>query len=356
MLAACTPGAAVTPSTPSPAAMPTFTTAPTATRPVIGAADEYAFAQNARLGRGVNFGNALEAPVEGEWGMVIEEAFFDLVKQAGFNSLRVPTRWTSHAAMQAPYTIEPEFFERVDWVIAQALKRDLVVVLNLHHFDGDIYEAPSEHKARFLAIWKQISEHYADQPEEVYFELFNEPYGTLSLTGAWNTMAAEAIQIVRNTNPKRMIVVGPGQWNSYRELYGLQLPESDRNLIVTFHYYEPFHFTHQGAEWSEGSEAWMGTTWTGTKTEMFEVERAFDQVRKWADLARRPIYMGEFGAYSKADLASRERWTAYVARAAEQHEFSWAYWEFGAGFGVYDREKQAWNEEILNALIPTPGR
>ena len=354
ILTGCTAGgsAALT-STAPPAPLLTFTTAPTVASVPVSAADEFAFAQNERLGRGVNFGNALEAPTEGEWGMVIEAPFFDLVKQAGFNAVRVPTRWTAHAGMEPPYAVDPAFFERVDWVVAQALERDLVVVLNLHHFDGDIYEAPSQHKERFLAIWKQISEHYADQPDGLYFELFNEPYGSFSTTSAWNTMAAEAVQIVRNTNPKRIIIVGPGQWNSYRELYGLQLPENDRNLIVTFHYYEPFHFTHQGAEWAEGSEAWMGTTWTATKTEMFEVERAFAQVRKWADTARRPIFMGEFGAYSKADLESRARWTDFVAREAEKQGFSWAYWEFGAGFGVYDREKQAWNEEIRKALIPS---
>jgi endoglucanase len=63
--------------------------------------------------------------------------------------------------------------------------------------------------------------------------------------------------------------------------------------------------------------------------------------------------MGEFGAYSKADMASREKWTTYVAREAERRQFSWAYWEFGAGFGVYDRAKKAFVPEIKRALIPT---
>jgi endoglucanase len=357
VLAACTNGITTVAAPPASSATPlplaTFTAAPTATRPAIAEVDRYAFEQNERLGRGVNFGNALEAPVEGEWGMVIEERFFDLVKEAGFSSLRIPTRWTSHAGLEAPYTIDPAFFERVDWVVAQGLKRELAVVLNLHHFDGDIYESPSDHKARFLAIWKQISEHYADQPDGLFFELFNEPYGTLSTTSAWNQMAAEAIAIIRNTNPQRIIVVGPGQWNSYRELYGLQLPEADRRLIVTFHYYEPFEFTHQGAEWVENSDPWLGRTW-GTEQDQRAVQDAFAQVRKWADFTRRPIYLGEFGAYSKADLESRVKWTAFVAREAEKQGFSWAYWEFGAGFGVYDREKQAWNEGIFGALVQKP--
>lgn len=351
-LAACAPAATEPPATATPAPLPTFTTAPTATRAPILPEDEYAFAQNKRLGRGVNLGNALEAPSEGEWGMVIEEEFFDLIKQAGFDSVRVPTNWTSRAGLEPPYTIDPAFFERVDWVIEQGLKRDLAVVLNLHHFGGDIYERPSEHKDRFLAIWKQISERYAGQPDGLYFELFNEPYGTMSTTNAWNEMAAEAIAIIRNTNPTRMVVVGPGNYNNYTQLALLSLPETDRNLIVTFHYYEPFMFTHQGAEWASGSEAWLGNKWEGTKTELFVVRQAFDSVVAWADRNHRPIYLGEFGAYSKADLESRARWTATVAREAEARGFSWAYWEFGAGFGVYDRERKDWNTEILEALIP----
>ena len=64
------------------------------------------------------------------------------------------------------------------------------------------------------------------------------------------------------------------------------------------------------------------------------------------------LLLGEFGAYNKADLASRTRWTAFVARSAEERAISWAYWEFGAGFGVYDRSRNAWHEEILRALVP----
>ena len=105
VLAGCSPAVVtqVAPTVaeqPTAATLPTLTVAPTATTPVVGEADMAAFEQNRRLGRGVNFGNALEAPVEGEWGMVIEEGYFDLVKQAGLNSLRIPTRWTSHVGSE----------------------------------------------------------------------------------------------------------------------------------------------------------------------------------------------------------------------------------------------------------------
>jgi endoglucanase len=64
------------------------------------------------------------------------------------------------------------------------------------------------------------------------------------------------------------------------------------------------------------------------------------------------VLLGEFGAYSTAEMASRFRWTNFVRQSAEQHGFAWAYWEFVAGFGVYDPIKLQWRHGLLNALIP----
>jgi endoglucanase len=331
-------GQPVTAITPSPTARPT------------SPADVYAFAQNQRLGRGVNLGNALEAPSEGEWGMVLQEEYFNLIKEAGFDSVRVPIKWSGHAQAEAPYTIDSAFFERIDWVIDQALKNELVVVINIHHYD-EIMENPVWHKDRFVAIWRQISERYQDYPDGLFFELLNEPFGTLANT-VWNDFAKEAITVIRKTNPQRIIIVGPGNWNSIDMLPLLDLPPQDRGLIVTVHYYLPFQFTHQGAEWVADSEPWLGTTWEGTEAQKALLERDLDRAARWSSEQSRPVFLGEFGAYSKADMDSRQRWTAFLARSAEQRGFSWAYWEFGAGFGVYDREAQAWVEPIRRALLP----
>jgi endoglucanase len=130
------------------------------------------------------------------------------------------------------------------------------------------------------------------------------------------------------------------------------LPEDDKHIIVTFHYYQPFQFTHQGAEWVQDSGPWLGTEWKGASNERASVDFDPDVAAKWGKQNDRPIFLGEFGAYSKADIESRHHWTSYIARAAEKRNISWAYWEFGAGFGVYDRTKQAWNTQILTALIP----
>lgn len=308
------------------------------------------FEINARLGRGINLGNALEAPVEGEWGVVLREEYFDLIAEAGFDSVRIPIRWSAHAANTAPYTISPTFFARVDWAVEQALARGLLVVIDMHHY-VELMEQPVEHRERFLALWEQIAAHYQGYPPELLFELLNEPSGRLT-PYVWNPLLEEAIHVIRETNPQRILVVGPAYWNSVGALRDLELPPEDENLIVTFHYYEPFQFTHQGAEWVLGSEAWLGTDWRGAPVERRAIERDLDAAAAWAVENGRPLYMGEFGAYSRADIESRVLWTAFVAREAEERGMSWAYWEFCAGFGVYDPSGGVWNEPILEALIP----
>lgn len=342
------PATDVPTTTPVPSPTPLDTSTPTALP--MAEIDRHAYEQATRLGRGVNLGNALEAPKEGEWGVVLEEGYFELIKQAGFDSVRVPIRWNAHAQAEAPYQIDPEFFERVDWVVEQSVSRGLAVILNIHHYT-ELFDEPRLEKDRFLAIWDQIARHYQYSPDSVYFEILNEPNGTLG-TIYWNEYATAAIQTIRQSNPQRTLVVGPSNWNSLWSLAELVLPQDDRNLIATFHYYDPFTFTHQGAEWVGGSEIWLGTKWSGNSVEMDALRNALDLATRWSVKNRRPLFLGEFGAYSKADDQSRHLWTQAVAREAEQRGISWAYWEFCAGFGVYDPQAQAWNEPILSALIP----
>ncbi|HEU4751662.1 MAG TPA: glycoside hydrolase family 5 protein [Armatimonadota bacterium] len=312
-------------------------------------ADDDASAINRMLGRGINFGNALEAPREGEWGVTLKEEYFDAVRKAGFNSVRIPIKWSGHAAREAPYTIDPAFFRRIDWAVDQALARGLLPVINVHHYD-ELYPDPDAHQARFLALWRQIAEHYRARPDRLVFEALNEPNGKLD-NDRWNRMIPEVLAAIRQTNPRRAVIVGPSNWNGIRDLPRLRLPEDDRHLIATFHYYLPFHFTHQGAEWAKGSEKWLGTTWTATPEQLRVLREDFDVASRWAAEQRRPLYLGEFGAYQRADMPSRARWTSAVAREAEKRGFSWAYWEFGAGFGAYDRSAGTWKEPLRAALL-----
>lgn len=301
-----------------------------------------------KLGRGVNFGNTLESPTEGEWGLTLKAEYFQAIKRAGFDSVRVPVKWSAHSAETPPYAVDSKFFERIDWVLDEAQKNTLNVVLNIHHFDG-MDADPDKFEPKLQALWKQIAERYRDRPASVYFELLNEPHDKLT-DERWNRAIGPLLKVIRASNPTRPVIIGPGNWNGFRELPKLVLPEGDRNLIATFHYYEPFEFTHQGAEWAKGSEKWLGRKWAASGKDLEAVRSAFDSVKAWADKHDRPIFLGEFGAYSKADIDSRCAWTRTIAAEAKRRGFTTSYWEFGAGFGVYDPSKNEWREPLLEAL------
>lgn len=303
------------------------------------------------LGRGVNLGNCFEAPKPGEWGVTYQPEFPRLIKAAGFDHIRIPSKWSAHAGNEPPYTIAPEYFALLDQAVDQSLAAGLKVVLNIHHFD-ELDRDPESSRPKLLALWKQLAEHYRDRSQDLYFELNNEPHDKLT-TAAWNAMLPAILKEVRATNPDRFVIIGPGMWNNVNELARLELPADDRRLIATFHYYEPFHFTHQGAEWAEGSDQWLGQTWTATPEQLKRLRDDFDKASRWAKDQSRPIYLGEFGAYQKAPLDSRVTWTNAIAREAEARGFAAAYWEFAAGFGVYDRQTKDWRAPLLKALIPT---
>jgi endoglucanase len=311
------------------------------------------FKMNQMLGRGVNFGNAFDAPNEGEWGVVLQEEYFQVAKDAGFSSIRLPVRWSAHAMTEKPYTINPEFMKRVEWAVNCAISRNLPVMLNFHHY-GELYANPAAEKERSLALWKQVAEHFKDYPDILIFELMNEPQKELR-AGPWNEQLKAALAVVRQSNPNRTIVIGSAHYNIIHYLPLLDIPKDDHNIIVTVHDYFPLTFTHQGAAWvsSCDSNEWMGTKWTGAEDEKQEIIRDLDFAADWGKKNNRPMNLGEFGAYEKADMDSRARWTKFMADAAIERGFSFHYWEFcAAEFGLYDQNAKTFRKPLLEAVLP----
>jgi len=307
------------------------------------------FAQNKRLARGVNifgYDPGWSAPDKRR----MQGEHFRLIRQAGFSHVRIPLHPFEHMAeANEGYRVEAAWFAMLDWALEQALANDLMAILDCHEFHS-MARDPEGLKPKWLAFWRQIAARYAGAPDTVLFELLNEPNGTLT-PKLWNGFLAEALALVRQTNPKRTIVIGPGQWNQIAKLDELVLPESDRSIVVTVHYYEPFEFTHQGASWA-GREHDLGHQWQATESERRPIERDFLTAQGWAKQHERPILLGEFGAYDRADMNSRVRWTSFVARLAESHGWSWAYWQFDSDFVVYDIDASKWVEPIRDALVP----
>jgi endoglucanase len=274
---------------------------------------------------------------------------FAEIHRAGFDFVRVNLQAFSH--MDARNRLDPKWLAKLDDVVREAQKAGLGVILDEHDFNP-CSEDLDVCRTKLSAFWQQVAPRYANAPRSVAFELLNEPHDKLN-GEPWNVLFAQVLGIVRQTNPTRIVVVGPTHWNSLADLPVLKLP-ADPNLLVTFHYYEPFHFTHQGATWAgEEVKKLHGITW-GSASDRAAMRGDFDKVSAWSAANHRPILLGEFGAYDKSGTPLDLR-VAYINAArseAERHRFGWAYWQFEGDFVVWDMANQRWIEPILKALLP----
>jgi endoglucanase len=330
-----------------------------------------------RLQKGINLGDALEAPSEGEWGVVLDEANFSRASSKGFDHVRLPVRFSGHAKSEPPYTIDDDFFRRVDWAVTEALSHGLAIVIDQHNYDA-LMDNPEAHRGRFVALWRQIAERYRDAPRAVCFELLNEPHGNLTAQ-EWNSILKETLGVVRKTNPSRTVVVEGVDWGSAKNLKDTLAVPDDPNLVGSFHMYQPILFTHQGAPWMPAEFQTKGVRFPGPPASPVTPATSVTWVRDWfarynrepaatnpsgsttidgeiamakafADSRHLPVYMGEFGAIDNADMASRVAWIRATRAAAERQGFGWAYWDDGGSFAAYDRKKGAWIPELEDAL------
>lgn len=274
---------------------------------------------------------------------------FAEIHKAGFDFVRLVLQAFSH--MDKQNRLDPKWLAKLDEAVTQAQKAGLGVIIDEHDFNP-CSEDLKVCQTKLTAFWQQVAPRFANAPGNVAFELLNEPHDKLN-GEPWNALFAQELSIVRQSNPTRIVVVGPTHWNSLADLPLLKLP-ADPNLLVTFHYYDPFHFTHQGATWvGPEIQKLHGVTW-GSEKDRSALASDFDKVSAWAAANHRPILLGEFGAYDKSGtpMELRAAYTQGVRSEAERHGFGWAYWQFEGDFVVWDMRNQRWVEPILRALIP----
>jgi endoglucanase len=307
---------------------------------------------NKKLGKGINMGNMFEAsPLETSWGNPFQNDYFERISKLGFNSVRIPVRWDmpDRALQTSPYTVNPVFLARIKTIVDNAIANKLYVIINMHHHE-EIFTDPEKVKPRFLSQWEQITTYFKDYNQSLLFEIMNEPHDKLT-PELWNTFMADGLKSIRKSNPTRAVLVGPGDYNGLGAIPKLKLPD-DKNIILSIHYYNPFQFTHQGAEWiGTEANAWLGTKWDDLDVERNQVESEFSGLKTFQKQTNIPVNIGEFGSYSKADIASRNKWTTFLARWFELQGYSWNYWEFSAGFGIYDPTTSTYKQSLVDALI-----
>jgi len=305
-------------------------------------------AQPLPVGACINMGNHLEPERESGWGgKRIEAADFARIRAAGFDTVRIPVRW-SNKTRGAEHAIRPAWLERVTEVVDQALAADLNVILNDHNFE-DLHEHPGANRDKLAAIWRQVAAHFAKRPAtRLWFEIENEPHDELTNSNLVATLAP-ALAEIRATNPNRPVVIGGGNWSGIDSLATLELPD-DPNVHPTFHYYEPFDFTHQGATWA-GPVPKAHTRDYGTPV---DAERLLADVAKLeAYVARtgRTPFMGETGAYDGGtSLAERIKYHAIVRQAFEPSGIGMCAWAYTNTFPFWDRRTKQWLPGLLEAF------
>jgi endoglucanase len=308
------------------------------------------------LGRGVNLGNVLDAPQEGDWGLRLEPALL-AVPAGHFRTVRLPVRWSNHAAPGAEATLQEPFARRVDQAVDQLLAQGHYVILNVHHYTqltgGKLHPRefavdPAVVETRLVSLWRQIALRYRDRSDRLLFELLNEPHDALS-GERWNRLAARALAAVRAVDAQRIVMIGPDEWNHPRGLHRLRLPR-DPHLIAAIHSYDPFDFTHQAVPWR--TPVLAGGRSCCDPGQRAQVAQALDQAMAWNRRSGVPMHLGEFGAYRAGDLVSRAAYARLVRDEAERRGLGWAWWELASDFsGVWEPQEGRWVEPLRRALL-----
>lgn len=331
-------------------------------KPKISPAVKVAWERNARLGSGIN----LNAVVDGnrhpgyERDAPLGDDEIKSIADAGFQSVRLDVCWVKHCAAEAPYTIDQEFFDKVDHIINECFKNGLAVSIDQHYYpyinmDGECTDAEYEENFNRLdCLWSQLAEHYKDYSNDLlFFDLLNEPNMRLG-ADRWNETVAMLTKTIRKTNPDRTLLVLTPNLGQYWTLKQLELPADEWNIIVQFHYYMPHLFTHHGLSYAMAGESDM-TTWEGSEEDKASIRKDFDTCTAWMKENGRPLNLGEYGAVNTVDPASRARYIGFICTEAKSRGFSTHLWGYRECFQICNEDKNSpdygkWLQPVLDAM------
>lgn len=291
------------------------------------------------LMRGINLGNTLEPPIEGQWRETdpeewsdngpAEEYYFDAFVEAGFKSIRIPVTWHTHVSDTLPYTIDRQWLNRVEEIIDWALSRGMWVVLNSHHDDWLKQSYSDQNKARFDSIWSQIASEFQDKPERLLFEILNEPHD-LSIAQV-NDLNSRILHIIRQTNPTRIVFFSGARWANSNDLLSINIP-NDSYVMGYYHSYDPWPFA------GEGQGIW------GTSTHIADMQARMASVQEWSQSNNVPVVISEFGTDTLCDYNSRMKYIATYVEEALKHNLGFMVWDDGGTFNVYRRPTNTWHD------------
>lgn len=294
------------------------------------------------------------------------------IQSLGCDVIRLPINLHAMTGGEPNYTPDPLFLSFLDQVVDWAEELQIHLILDNHTFDVDSDTDPNIADV-LVSVWRQMAEHYKDRSEYLYYEVLNEPHGIDD--AAWLAIQRRVIDAIRSVDSTHAIIVGPAGWNGHDSLVRMSTYRA-LNLIYTFHFYDPFLFTHQGASWTNPSlvplsgvpfpydaarmpecpEELLGTWVEGALESSYRndgvvqrIREAIDRVDHWKTLKNVPVFCGELGVYiPNSDPVERAYWYSVVRGFLEAKGIAWTSWDYVGGFGLFEKDANDLFEHDLN--------
>lgn len=299
---------------------------------------------------------------------------FERIKSLGCDVIRLPINLHAMTNGEPDYILDPLFLSFLDEAVTWAEDLQLHLILDNHTFDPAANTDPAIGPV-LVKVWTQMAEHYKDRSEYIYYEVLNEPHGISD--AEWSSIQQTVIDAIRTVDTNHYIVVGGAGWNSYNNLDELPV-YTDNKLIYTFHFYDPFIFTHQGASWTDPSMVPLSGvpfpynassmpatpnelkgTWVESAINSYPSEGTITKVKSLIDIAANfknerdvPVFCGEFGVYiPNSNNSDRVFWYEEVRKYLEEKEIPWTTWDYQGGFGLFEKGSNELFDYDLNVPL-----
>jgi endoglucanase len=281
------------------------------------------------------------------------------IQSLGCDVIRLPVNLHFMTAGAPAYTVDPLFYYFFDQVVDMAEELGIHLILDNHTFDPAQSTDPDIDDV-LIPVWTQIADHYKNRSTYLYYELLNEPHGISD--AAWNIIQQDVVDAIRSVDSVHTIIVGPAGWNSYNNLQYMPVYTDDK-LIYTFHFYDPFVFTHQGASWTDPSMVPLAGvpfpydeesmpdcppelvgTWIENSLNNYPNEGTVEHVMGLIDIAVAfkterdvPLFCGEFGVYiPNSNNNDRVVWYNTVGSYIQNNGIAWTTWDYTGSFGLFE--------------------
>jgi len=325
--------------------------------PTIPAARLIAFKRAKTLDGGVSF-----SWLEQTWNKNalaenhLNNADLPLLKQLGFKSIRLPIAFEYY---ENEHITDEQIFSHIDNIVKQCRLYGFKLIIDYH--SGDFNENNFRDETKTITnLWLKLAKRYKNvSGDDLFFEIYNEP--PHMDPQIWKDAAYNIVTAIRKIDIDRTLIVGASNYNSIYELSRF-VRLADENIIYTFHFYEPFLFTHQGAEWTGDQESTIGVPFPynaekfpiiNPKAKNTDGEKNYKEyqidgneqsvkdklqiVKNWGDKLDVPLLCGEYGVYNKyAGLDSRCRYIKTVRQALKQLNIPGLLWDYNGNFSVFN--------------------